>query len=121
MTTRPPAEWQSLQSTVPFDPKDIMARLRAALDQAEAFVTRMPTDKLGLLFLDAAGHAMQPDPDRLDGYQTHTGQRRGQWPDVPEIRAAMFALQHQAGPLVKNQGFRQIPRHHLRADARHPA
>jgi hypothetical protein len=84
------AEWQGLQSTGPLDPKDITARLRAALDQAEAFVMRMPTDKLGLLFLDDTGHAVQPDPNRLDAYWPHAGQRRGQWPDSPEIRAAML-------------------------------
>jgi hypothetical protein len=83
------AEWRSLRSTEPLDPKDITARLRAALDQAEAFVTRMPTDKLGLLFLDEDGRAVQPDPDRLDDYEPHAGQRRGQWPESPEIRAAM--------------------------------
>jgi hypothetical protein len=33
---------------------------------------------------------MQPDPGRLDQYQTHAGRRRGQWPDSPEIRAVMF-------------------------------
>jgi hypothetical protein len=86
----PAAEWQSLRSAEPLDPKEITARLRAALDQAEAFVACMPTDKLGLLFLDDAGHVVRPDPDRLDGYRTHAGQRRGQWPDSPEIRAAMF-------------------------------
>jgi hypothetical protein len=86
----PAAEWQSLQSTEPLDAKDIMPRLRAALDQAEAFATRMPTDKLGLLFLDDTGHAVQPDPDRLDDYQTHSGQQRGHWPESPEIRAAML-------------------------------
>lgn len=32
----------------------------------------------------------QPDPDRLDAYQTHAGQRRGHWPSSPEIAAAMF-------------------------------
>jgi hypothetical protein len=32
----------------------------------------------------------QPDPDRLDHYQTRAGQRRCQWPDSPEIHAAMF-------------------------------
>jgi hypothetical protein len=32
----------------------------------------------------------KPDPDRLDTYQTHRGQRRGQWPSSPEITAAMF-------------------------------
>jgi hypothetical protein len=88
--SHPIAEWQSLQSAQPLDPKDIMTRLRTALDDAEAFVGRMPTDKLGLLFLDDTGHAVQPDPDRLDDYHIHAGQRRGQWPDSPEIRAAML-------------------------------
>ena len=85
----PAAEWQSLQSAQPLDPKDITARLRTALNEAEAFVPRMPTDKLGLLFLEA-GEIVQPDPDRLDHCQTHAGRRRGQWPDSPEIRAAML-------------------------------
>lgn len=85
----PAADWRALQSSEPLDPKDITARLRAALDDAEAFVARMPTDKIGLLFLQG-GEVVQPDPDRLADYQTHAGQRRGQWPDSPEIRAAMF-------------------------------
>jgi hypothetical protein len=85
----PAADWRALQSSEPLDPKDITARLRVALDQAEAFVARMPTDKLGLLFLEA-GEVVQPDPDRLDAYQTHAGQRRGQWPSSPEISSAMF-------------------------------
>jgi hypothetical protein len=56
----------------PIDPKDITARLRAALDQAEAFVACMPTDKLGLLFLKA-GEVVQPDPDRLDAIRPMPG------------------------------------------------
>ncbi len=36
------------------------------------------------------GKVVQPDPDRLDAYQTHAGYRRGQWPSSPEISAAMF-------------------------------
>jgi hypothetical protein len=86
----PVAEWRGLQSDQPLDPKDITTRLRAALDEAEAFVARMPTDKLGLLFLDNTGRAVQPDPDRLGDYQAHGGKRRGQWPDSPDIRAAML-------------------------------
>ncbi len=66
-----------------------MTKLRGALDDAEAFVSRMPTDKLGLLFLQA-GKVVQPDPDRLGGYQTHAGQTRGHWPASAEITAAMF-------------------------------
>jgi hypothetical protein len=85
----PAAEWRALLSSEPLDPKDIMARLRAALDDAEAFVARMPTDKHGLLFLKD-GESVQPDPDHLDEYQTHAGRRQGQWPSSPEIAAAMF-------------------------------
>jgi len=85
----PAADWRALQSREPLDPKDITTRLRAALDDAEAFVTRMPTDKIGLLFLQR-GEVVQPDPDHLDAYHTHAGQRRGQWPSSPEISSAMM-------------------------------
>ena len=85
----PRLEWLNLSSSEPLDPKDIMRRLRGALDEAEAFVTRMPTDKAGLLFLKN-GEAMQPNPDRLEDYQTHAGQRRGQWPGSAEITSAML-------------------------------
>jgi len=85
----PPAEWSALATTEPLDPKIVTARLRAALDSAEAFVTRMPTGKTGLLFLEG-GKVVQPEPAHLQDYQTHAGQRRGQWPASPEITAAMF-------------------------------
>jgi hypothetical protein len=73
----------------PIDPKLFHARLRKILDEAEAFVLRMPTEKAGLLFLEE-GKVVQPDPDRLDDYVTHAGQRRGHWPTSMEISAAMF-------------------------------
>lgn len=63
--------------------------LRQVLDDANAFVARMPTDKVGLLFLQA-GNVVQPDPDRRDTYRTHAGKRRSQWPSSPKIAAAMF-------------------------------
>jgi hypothetical protein len=85
----PAAEWHAVFTETPLDPQDISARLRAALDEAEAFVARMPTDKIGLLFLQD-GKVVQPDPDDLEAYVTHTGQRRGHWPTSPDIAAAMF-------------------------------
>ena len=85
----PAAEWRALMTSQPLDPKEITARLRSALDEAETFVGRMPTDKMGLLFLKD-GRVEQPDPGRLEEYQTHAGQRRGQWPTSAEIMAAMF-------------------------------
>jgi hypothetical protein len=87
----PVAEWQSLITSQPLDPADVLARLRLALSEAEAFVNRMPTGKIGLLFLQA-GKVVQPDPDRLFDYETHAGSRRGQWPSSGEISSAM--LQH---------------------------
>ena len=85
----PAAEWRALIVSEPVDPAYILARVRKSLEDAEAFVTRMPTSKMGLLFL-RDGEATQPDPDRLDTYETHAGQRRGHWPTNPEIAAAMF-------------------------------
>jgi hypothetical protein len=80
---------QSVPTTEPIDPKAFYARLREILDDAEAFVMRMPTEKAGLLFLKD-GKVVQPDPDHLNSYTTHAGQRRGHWPSSPEITAAMF-------------------------------
>jgi hypothetical protein len=85
----PAADWRALSSSEPLDPKDITLRLRSALDEAETFVIRMPTDKMGVLFLKD-GQVLQPDPGRLTDYQTHAGQRRGHWPSSAEITAAMF-------------------------------
>lgn len=84
----PAAEWRAIVSSEPLSPEAIMGRLRAALEEPEAFVARMPTDKVGLLFLKE-GRVVQPDPDRLDDYETHAGQRRGHWPGSAEISAAM--------------------------------
>ena len=91
----PAADWRALLTSEPLDPRDITLRLRAALDRAEVFVTQMPTSRMGLLFLKG-GQVEQPDPERLTEYQTHAGQRRGQWPSSAEITGAM--LEHYKKP-----------------------
>lgn len=83
------ADFRRLASDPPVDPAATMTRLRQLLDEAAAFVARMPTGKTGLLFLQG-GEVVQPDPDRLDSYQTQAGQRRGHWPSSPDIAAAML-------------------------------
>ncbi len=80
---------RTVPTVEPIDPKTFYRRLRQILDEAEAFVMRMPTEKIGLLFLKD-GEVVQPDPDRLDDYTTHAGQRRGHWPSSAEISAAML-------------------------------
>ncbi len=94
----PAAEWNALRTSEPLDPKTVITCLRDALDAAEAFVARMPTDKVGLLFLQGS-KVVEPDPDRLQDYQTHAGQRRGQWPSSAEITAAMFERAAQERPI----------------------
>jgi hypothetical protein len=88
------ADWKALVSAEPIDPVNVLSRLRVALDEAEAFVARMPTEKAGLLFLEN-GRVVQPDPDHLDRYQTHAGQRRGHWPASAEISSAMLEKYNQ--------------------------
>ncbi len=85
----PFAEWRALATSEELDPQLITARLRSALEDAEAFVSRMPALQLGLLFLQGAS-VVQPDPERLETYRTHAGQRRGHWPTNSEITTAMF-------------------------------
>lgn len=80
---------RAVPSNEVIDPKIFHGRLRAVLDEAEAFVMRMPTEKIGLLFLKD-GKVVRPDHDHLEDYATHAGQRRGHWPTSPEIIAAMF-------------------------------
>lgn len=92
----PAAEWRALASIEPLDAKHLLARVRAALDDAEDFVMRMPTEKMGLLFL-RDGEIVQPDPGRLKDYTTHAGQRRGHWPSNPEIAGALLE-RYTAGP-----------------------
>jgi hypothetical protein len=60
------------------------------LDQAERFVSRMPSDKAGLIFLEG-GRAVQPDPEHLDRYEIHAGTRGGHWPSSSELGSAMLS------------------------------
>jgi hypothetical protein len=82
-------DFRRIASDPPIDPAATMTRFRQALDEAEAFVLRMPTDKVGLLFLKN-GTVVQPDPGHLDDYATHAGRRRGHWPSTPEIASVMM-------------------------------
>ena len=91
------ADFQRVASKPPIDAGAVMRRLRDILMEAEAFVARMPTDKVGLLFLED-GKPVQPDPDRLDEYTTHAGRRQGHWPSSSEIGSAMLDRYRKPSP-----------------------
>lgn len=88
---------RAVPSQTALDPKLSPCRLRALLDEAADFVSRMPTEKIGFLFLKD-GKVGQPDPAHLNDYPTHAGQRRGHWPTSMEISAAMLEYYQKNRP-----------------------
>jgi len=94
----PAAEWRALLTSEELDPKVVTAQIRRALDEAEEFAREMPTDRMGVLFLEH-GRVVQPDPLRLAEYEIHGGVRRGQWPSSGEITAAMLE-RYREGPAL---------------------
>ncbi len=83
------ADFRRPASDPPVDPARTMNRLREILTEAESFVAAMPTEVCGSLFLQG-GRVVQPDPARLEDFQTHLGRCRGHWPASLEISSAML-------------------------------
>lgn len=87
---RHPAEdFRRLRSDATIDAAAILRDLRTALDEAEAFVARMPTDEAGTLYL-RDGRPVMPDPGALDRHVRHRARRRGHWPTAADITSAML-------------------------------
>jgi hypothetical protein len=82
-------EFQALATERPIEPASLHQRIRAMLEDAAAFLPRMPSDLVGLVFLEDS-KPVQPDPRRLESYQRHEGARRGHWPSSSEIGSAML-------------------------------
>jgi hypothetical protein len=82
-------EFAMIDMIEPVDAGVIAQKLRTALEEAEAFVRNMPPGKEGLLFL-RDGQPVQPDPEHLENYTEHSGQRRGHWPTTSEITHEML-------------------------------
>lgn len=82
-------EFRVLATERPIDVPGLHRRIRAMLDDAERFISQIPTDAVGFVFLER-GKAVQPDLDVLGKYQRHTGAPGGVWPSSPEIDRAML-------------------------------
>jgi hypothetical protein len=65
-------------------------------DVAERFISRIPSDAVGVIFLER-GNAVQPDLDSLEKYQRHTGATGGVWPSSSEISSAMLERYKKEG------------------------
>ncbi len=83
-------ELSGLQLERPITAAALSQKLRAALNEAETFVTKMPSADGGKLFLDERHRIVQPDPEKLDRYTTHAGTRGGHWPSSSEVASSML-------------------------------
>lgn len=73
------SEFAELDATAPIDGGVVLAKLRAALGEAERFVRQVPSDKVGRLFL-ADGKPVLPELGGLGRYVEHEPRRGGHWP-----------------------------------------
>ncbi len=89
-------EFQTLALESPLDVRDTHRRVKAMLEDAEAFIHALPSEAVGVLFLEG-DRPVQPDPAALERYQRHAGARRGHWPSSTAIGTAMIERYVSAG------------------------
>jgi hypothetical protein len=61
--------------------------IEAQIEDAAAFIERLPLDEVGCFYIDTGGNPVSPDLARLDEY--HFGSRGGHWPTSSEILSEM--------------------------------
>jgi hypothetical protein len=82
-------EFQVLATERPIDVPGLHRRIRRMIEDAESFITKLPSDAVGVVFLDG-DKSVQPDVTALDKYRRNPGAPRGLWPTSPEISRAML-------------------------------
>ena len=82
-------EFDALATERPFDMPSLHRRIRAMIEDAEAFISRLPSDAIGFVFMEG-DKPVQPEPDAFDKYQRNPGAPSGFWPSSPEIARAML-------------------------------
>jgi hypothetical protein len=82
-------DFRVLATQQPIDVPDLHRHIRGMLEDAEYFISRVPTDAVGFVFLER-GKAVQPDLGALEKYERHSGAPGGVWPSSPEISGAML-------------------------------
>ncbi len=93
-------EFQALATEKPLDIKHTHKRIKAMFDEAETFIAQLPSDAVGVLFLDG-DKPVQPDPTTLDRYRRHAGTRRGHWPFSSQIGTAMLERYGESSSRVR--------------------
>jgi len=82
-------EFNVLATEQPIDVPGLHRRIRRMIEDAETFIAKLPSDAVGVVFMDG-DKPVQPDVTALDKYQQNPGAPRGFWPSSPEISRAML-------------------------------
>lgn len=82
-------EFRVLATDRPIDVSDLHRRIRRMIEDAEQFINRIPSDAVGVVFLDG-DKPVQPNLEALAKYQRRAGALGGVWPSSPEISDAML-------------------------------
>ena len=91
-------EFRALSTEHPLDTGEVHRNIRAMLEDAEAFISQVPSEFVGVVFLEADGTVLHlPDPSRLASYQSREGSRRGLWPTSSAIDRAMLESYDRRG------------------------
>ena len=91
------AEFQALATDRPIDVRDLHRRIRGMIEQAERCIAGLPTDAIGVVFLDG-DKPVQPDLAALGDYRRISGAPRGVWPSSPDISSAMLDRDNKPSP-----------------------
>jgi len=84
-------EFRVLATERPLDVSDVHHRIRNMIEDAERFISAIPSDDVGFVFLDG-DRPVQPDRDSFGNYQRRSGARRGVWPSSSGITSAMLDM-----------------------------
>ena len=82
-------EFRVLSTDEPIDVPGLHQRIRSMIEEAERFISDIPSDAVGVVFLDS-GKPVQPDLEALGKYERNAGAPGGVWPTSPEISRAML-------------------------------
>jgi hypothetical protein len=82
-------EFRVLATEHPLDVPALHRRIRSMIEDAERFISQIPSDAVGFVFMES-GKPVQPDLEALEKYQRCAGAPDGVWPSSPEISSAML-------------------------------
>ena len=90
-------DFRVLATERPLDVPDLHRRIRNMIEEARDFISRIPSEAVGFVFLDG-DKPVQPDLGQLQKYRRNPGARRGLWPSSSQISSAMLDLYNYGKP-----------------------